>query len=67
MNDEEGRLLAERIRAACIRAAQEGYEDASMAGLCGEGALEVAISAMRRLALDDLIAAPDPDAAGKAS
>lgn len=59
MNDDEGRLLAERIREACISAAQDGYEDASMAGLCGEGALEVAISAMRRLALDDLVAAAD--------
>lgn len=67
MNDDERRRLAEHIRAACIRAAQEGYEDASMAGLCGEGALEVAISAMRRLTVDDLVAGADPNAPGKTS
>lgn len=67
MNDDKARLLAERVRAACITAAQEGYEDASMAGLCGEGALEVAISAMRRLTLDDLIAAGAADGCDKTS
>lgn len=67
MNDDERRLLAERVRAACISAAQEGYEDAAMAGLCGEGALEVAISAMRRLTVDDLVAAGAPNGPDKAS
>lgn len=59
MNDAEHWALAERIREACIGAALEGYEDAAMAGLCGEGALEVAISAMRRADLAGVLAAHD--------
>jgi len=43
------------VRNACPEAALSGYEDASIAGLCGEGALEVAVSAMRRLDADTLI------------
>jgi hypothetical protein len=49
--------LAERIREACVVAALAGYEDAAISGLCHEGAFEVAISAIRRLDLDDLKAA----------
>ncbi|MDA3920137.1 MAG: hypothetical protein PF501_05585 [Salinisphaera sp.] len=54
MNTNDRLALAERVRTACIEAALAGYEDAAIAGLCGEGALEVAISAMRRVALADL-------------
>jgi hypothetical protein len=46
---------AERIRAALIRAALDGYEQAGLSGLCEEGRWEAAISAMRRL---DLGASP---------
>lgn len=63
MNTGERLALGERVRAACIEAALDGYEDAAMAGLCGEGALEVAISAMRRVALDELVA-DEPGADG---
>jgi len=49
MNDDERQAMAARTRDACIDAVLAGYEDAAMAGLCGEGALEIAISAMRRL------------------
>jgi hypothetical protein len=45
---------AERIRAALIRAAVDGYEQATLSGLCSEGAWEAAISAMRRLDLGEL-------------
>ena len=56
MSTRERRLaLAEAVREACIQAALDGYEDASISGLCGEGALEVAISTMRRLELDALV------------
>jgi len=41
--------LAETIRAACIQAALAGYEDASMSGLCHEGAWECAVDAIRSL------------------
>jgi len=43
--------LVERVRAACIEAALQGYEHAAMSGLCGEGALEATISAIRMLDL----------------
>jgi hypothetical protein len=47
---------AERIRQALIVAAQEGYEHAAMSGLCHEGAWEAAISAMKMVDLEEVIA-----------
>jgi hypothetical protein len=49
MSDEEAIRIAEAVRAACVRAALEGYESARMDGLCDEGALEVALDAVRGL------------------
>jgi len=46
---EHDRQLAEAVRAACIKAAQQGYEQAAISGLCDEGALEVALDAIRML------------------
>ena len=43
---------AHSVRDACIDTALSGYEEAAIAGLCGQDALEVAISAMRRIDLD---------------
>ena len=54
-----GRRLIEAVRRACIDAAVDGYEQASIAGLCGEGAFEAAISAIRRLDLDALAEGPE--------
>lgn len=51
----EQRRLAEAVRAACIRAALAGYEDASLSGLCHEGAWERAIDAIRELKLEAVI------------
>lgn len=51
---EDRRMLAERVREACIEAALAGYENAAIAGLCGEGALEVAVSAMRQVDLSEI-------------
>lgn len=48
-NWSEQRQLAETIRTACIQAALDGYEDASLSGLCHEGAWECAIDAIRNL------------------
>jgi len=53
---EEQLQIAETIRAACIKAALEGYEDAGMHGLCHEGAWECAVDAMRALNLKALLA-----------
>ena len=49
--------VAEAVRAACIRAAQEAFEQASMSGLCCEGAWEVAVGAMQTLDLGPCTAA----------
>ena len=49
------RRLAEAVRAACVEAAKSGYEDASISGLCGEGALEAALDAIRMLDLDKVL------------
>jgi len=46
--------VAETVRRACVRAAQEGYADAAMSGLCAEGAAEAAVDAVRRLDVDAL-------------
>ncbi|MES1947532.1 acetyltransferase [Salinisphaera sp. C84B14] len=63
MSDPAGLDDAERVRDACIEAALAGYEDAAMAGLCGEGALEMAISAIRRLDMAEVIGNSDAAAA----
>tara|TARA_R110002124_G_scaffold287287_2_gene472295 strand:+ start:4207 stop:4404 length:198 start_codon:yes stop_codon:yes gene_type:complete len=46
---------AEIIREACIKAAKEGFTDASISGLCAEGAIEAAISAIQNLNLTKVI------------
>lgn len=51
----EPHQLAETIRAACIQAALDGYEDASMSGLCHEGAWELAIDAIRSLNIEAIL------------
>jgi hypothetical protein len=47
--------LAETVRAACADAALEGYEDASLAGVCHEGAWEAAVSAIRKAPVEALV------------
>lgn len=54
MDEREGRV-AELIREKCIEAAREGFRDASMSGLCAEGAVEAAISAMQILNLEKIL------------
>jgi hypothetical protein len=51
--------LAEAVRQACLAAAIRAAEDAGVRGLCADGRLEVAIDAIRSLALDTL-RVPDP-------
>ncbi len=48
------RHLIERVRHACIEAALAGYEDASIRGLCQEGAWEAAVSGIRRTDLSNI-------------
>lgn len=47
--------LAEKVKEACVQAAREGFQDASISGLCAEGAMEAAISAIQNLKLEKLI------------
>lgn len=57
---EADKHLARKVRQACIEAAREGYKDASMSGLCAEGAMEAAISAMQKLDVASIIARETP-------
>jgi len=52
---EDNRQIAEAIRAACVQAAQQGYERAAADGLCDEGAFEVALDAIRSLDIDQIV------------
>lgn len=47
--------VAEQLREALIRHALAAYEDASLRGLCAEGAWEAAVSAMRQLDVRTLV------------
>jgi hypothetical protein len=60
MGDETRRELAEQVRRELIRAALSAYEDAAFRGLCGEGAWEVAVAAMRTLDLSPTLERPSP-------
>ncbi len=49
--------IAQAVRSACVQAALEGYEQAQIAGLCREGAWEVAVDAIRLLDLKAVLQA----------
>lgn len=55
MNEEPRMRLAERVREACLEAALAGYENASISGLCHEGAWEAAVSAIQMVDLEQLL------------
>jgi hypothetical protein len=48
--------IALAVRDACFQVATSRYEDASMSGLCHEGALEVALDAIRSLNVIPIVA-----------
>lgn len=55
-NPEEDKIdMAKSIRQACVEAARDGFRDASMSGLCVEGAMEAAVSAIESLDLEQVI------------
>lgn len=60
MTPEGAQKLAEAVRAACLKAAKEGYEQASASGLCHEGAVEASLGAVSMLDLKALLAAQEP-------
>lgn len=55
LSTDDKRRIAEATRQACIEAALSGYESAAISGLCHEGAWENAISAIRRLDIEEII------------
>ena len=55
MSKNEELKLAKKVKKACIQAAKEGFQDASMSGLCNEGAMEAAVSAIQRLDLKTIV------------
>lgn len=52
----EEKTLAEAVREACLKAALDAYEDASMRGICHEGAWECAVGALRSVDVDAVLA-----------
>lgn len=53
--NEQFILLAERIRQACLKAAKEGFREASMSGLCSEGAIEAAVGAIQSVDVEKIV------------
>ena len=54
--------IAELVRARLLAAAEAAFEDAGIQGLCLEGRLEAAMSAMKKLDLAELLRdLPTPD------
>lgn len=59
MDKSEQLKLAKTIKKACIKAAQEGFRDASMSGLCTDGAMEAAVSAIQKLDVEKVLDVKD--------
>jgi len=59
--------LAEAVREACLRVAEQAYESAGISGLCGEGRWEMAVQALRGLDLRPVLAAFQRDAESPAA
>jgi hypothetical protein len=47
--------IARLVQQESIRAARQGFRDASMSGLCREGAIEAAIGSIQSLDLEKVI------------
>ena len=64
MSSSQQYELARKVRDECIQAALSAYESASMSGLCGEGAFEAAISAMRMMDVEKMVEPAKPAGGG---
>jgi len=53
--EETLQLAAEAVRAACLRAAMEGYERAGFSGLCEEGRWEMAMDSIQSLDVNAIV------------
>jgi len=54
-SEEDLKKVAETVREQCAKVAWKQFEDASMSGLCAEGAIESAVGAVQALDLDEII------------
>lgn len=64
MSQDRQYELAKQVKERCIDTALSAYESASISGLCGEGAFEAAISAIRMLDLREIIESDGPQSEG---
>ncbi len=55
MSKEKQKKLAELVKQECVKTALNAYEEASIKGLCHEGAWEYAIDAMKNLKIDEFL------------
>lgn len=46
---------AKAVRAACLRAAMDGYERAGLSGLCEEGRWEMVVDSIKSLDVDAIV------------
>ena len=56
MPQPDAKTAAEAVRAACLRAALEGYERAGFGGMCEEGRWEMVVDAIKSLDVDAVLA-----------
>lgn len=57
-------IAAESVRAACLDAAIQAYEDAGIRGLCADGRWEAALAAIRQLDLTRVLEPPSGSCPG---
>jgi hypothetical protein len=55
MSHQTDSTPVEAVRAACLKAAIQAYEDAGISGLCAEGRWEAALAAMRQVDLSGAV------------
>ncbi|MGH8161108.1 MAG: acetyltransferase [Gammaproteobacteria bacterium] len=64
MSRETLHAAAEAVRAACLRAALDGYESAGLGGLCEEGRWEMVVDSIKSLDVDAVVRELAEDDAG---
>ena len=47
--------IAKAVQNACIKEAKDGFRDASIRGLCSDGAMEAAISAIQMVDIEKIV------------
>jgi hypothetical protein len=52
---QQEKVIAERVKQACLETALRAYEEAGISGLCAEGRWELAVDAMRHLDIEAVL------------